>query len=186
MSRMKKYYKFRNRFSPRLKGGETYVEAHRGYTMRQVVFLNDTVVVSNRNHPDYGFVLPAGYVDYAAFQELYDKEIKAGKVEPIKTISEKEFDRIWRQQLQANMEHWEEVKHRFPVGSVVRGCIATFYPQGVLIEMKPGIVGVADSRICRSSVPESVHKGHTVEAVVSGYQEDYQWLLLDAPQVIVN
>ena len=119
------YYKFKNRFS-RLKGGETFVEANRGYTMRQIVILNGEMVASNRHHNEYGFTLPAGYVDYAAYQELNEREIKAGRVDPLTTISQGEFEKLWDSSLVDHQERWQAAKAAFPIGAAVAGPVATF------------------------------------------------------------
>ncbi len=176
------YYKFRNRFS-RLKGGETYVEANRGYTMRQIVFLNGETIASNRYHPEYGFTLPAGYVDYAAYQDLNEKEIKAGLIDPMKTITEAEFEALWHQNLDHHRGDWDAAKARFPVGAEVSGPVATFYPHGVLLTIGEGVLGLADSRVCRASSTETIFPGRKVSGVVAGYDEINQWILVDAPRV---
>lgn len=174
------YYKFQNRFS-RLKGGETYVEANRGYTMRQMVVLNGEIVASNRFHTEYGFTLPAGYVDYAAYHELHALEIKAGRVEPLFPISQAEFEELWDNYLTRFQSSWEAAKDLFPIGTPVAGPIATYYPQGVLLSLGDGVLGLADSRACRASAKETIFPGHKVSAVVSGYDELNQWILLDLP-----
>lgn len=177
-----KYYKFWDRFG-KLRGGDTYVELDKGYVMRQITIRDDEILASNRKHPAHGFFLPTGYIDYAAYNQLHEKEIKDGLIKPVTTIPKKNFDQVWQSHLNQFKADWESKKIAYPKGKRIIGRVQAFYPQGVVIEIEDDLWGVADYERCRASLGHTLMPKLPIEITVGGYDDSFQWLILHDPDL---
>ena len=176
-----KYYRFLDRFG-KLRGGDTFVELEKGFVMRQIsIGAKEEVLASNRKHPIHGYYLPTGYIDYAAYNQLHASDIESGRVKPVTTIAKKTFDKVWASHLNAYHDAWEMCRHQYPRGDRVVGRIETFYPQGVVIEVAPGVTGVADYNVCRDILGQTLVPRLGISVKVTGYDELMQWLTLSEP-----
>jgi hypothetical protein len=165
-----KYYKYADEYSL-LDGGTTYVETESGYVIRQITVNGDQVHASNVSYPPWGLMLTEGHVDW-------------DDIEEVTLIKKGDFDDVWNAHLEQHVAFWEYAKSAHPPGMRVEGFIEIFYPQGVIVNVGQGVLGVADYRECKASTkPENVGAFHKVTAVVSGYDDTNQWLILDLPQV---
>ncbi|MBN1316004.1 MAG: hypothetical protein JXA42_11065 [Anaerolineales bacterium] len=167
-----KYYKYLDEFGP-LEGGFTYIELEDGYTVRQISINGDRIQASNICYSRWGLMLGEG-------------EIKIDFDGPIQVseISAQEFDRIWNDHLKRHQNRWSSAKSKFKLGTRVQGYIEIFYPQGVIVNLGSGALGVADYEECvASTAPENMYADHKISAVVMGYDEQYQWVVLGSPQI---
>lgn len=171
---MMKYYKYadtEDNYSFVPPGAMIYIETKNGWTIRQLTCGDSTIMASNVKHPRWGLVLPDQEGDYDSFDEVIP-------------ISKEEFDQIWNAHLQAREPKWNAVKQVHPVGMDVNGFIEIFYPQGVIVRLGGDALGVADYQACKASTqPQFMYSLHKVTAVVKGYDEINQWVILDSPQV---
>jgi hypothetical protein len=152
-------------------GGTTYLETEEGWAIRQITVSDDQYYASNGNYSEFGLILSEGYVDYDSIDE-------------VAAISQQEFEYVWQAHLRQHNEEWELAKQRYSVGTPVRGTIRIFYPQGVIVELGENVLGVADYAACRSTArPEWMSSNHILTAVVAGYDETNQWIVLTNPQV---
>lgn len=86
---------------------------------------------------------------------------------------------------------WEDIEHRFPPGTHVRGKIVNLVPYGAFIEIEPGIEGLIHvsemSWIKNVQDPsEIVKKGDEVEAVVLSVQKEEGKISLGMKQIEHN
>jgi hypothetical protein len=66
----------------------------------------------------------------------------------------------------------------------VQGWIEIFFPQGVIVNLGAETFAVADYAATRASArSEWMYLGYTITAIVDGYDEVNQWLLLIHPKV---
>lgn len=177
-----KYYKFWDRFG-KLRGGETYVELDKGYVMRQISMLGEEMLASNRRHPAHGYYLPTGYIDYAAFNQLHTTEIEAGLIKPITTVGKKNFESVWSKHLKRFYDDWVMAQQSYAIGTRVTGKIEAFYPQGVILELAPGVCGIADYDRCRAVVGQTLVPNLPLSVVVNGYIDEMQWIKLIQPEM---
>jgi hypothetical protein len=136
-----------------------------------VTFNGNEYFASNRMNPPWGMCLAEGLFDYDALDD-------------VTPITGEEFDSIWHAHLAAHQSEWAAVKTRNPVGTKVSGFIAIFYPQGVIVELDDGALGVANYAACKASAKARLMSSkQKVTATVVRYDEDNQWLTLGSPQV---
>lgn len=103
--------------------------------------------------------------------------------EHVDRITQEEFDAVWNANLDKHRPHWENAKALYPVGTQVTGLLKRFFPQGAIVQLRDAL-GVADSRQCRESFGSDVMgTGYRTTAVVEGYDEVNQWIILRSPQV---
>lgn len=86
---------------------------------------------------------------------------------------------------------WEEIEHRYPIGTHVKGKIVNLVPYGAFIEIEPGIEGLIHvsemSWIKNVTDPnEVVKKGDEVEAVVLSIQKEEGKISLGIKQIEQN
>ncbi|GAA3413276.1 hypothetical protein ACFFNY_01575 [Paenibacillus hodogayensis] len=144
-----------------------------GTAFRQIATLEDgSCITSNRKHEPYHFMLSEHPLDPA---ETYYED-----------ISQAEFEALWYEQLQVSMEHWHRTQSLFPVGVRVEGFIEAFFPQGTLINLlEPLAVGITDTFALEAVTPsEWMCPRYRVIAMVSGYDEVNQWVLLANAEVL--
>src|SRR6185369_7337283 len=155
---MKRYYSFDDLHEAM--GGTTYLEAENNVTLRLVVINGDrTVSASNVVWPYGSPDIPEHEIDYDAIEE-------------VKPISQAEFDQVWNRHLASQSGYWQAVKEAFPLGAPLEGHILYFNPQGALVDLGTGALGLADYVECAASTkPEFMASGHKVTGVVSGYDE---------------
>ena len=166
-----KCYKYQDAYSP-IQNAITYIETLDGSVLRQITVNTNECIASNLYHPKWGLVLAEGYVDYDSIAE-------------VELITENDFEEIWSRALKENQRAWEETKSSYPVGSYLIGKIAIFYPQGIIIRIGDNALGVTNYKECKSAIgPEKMYPNHKIEAIVSGYNEKFNWLELSNPKGI--
>lgn len=165
-----KYYQFQDSDGP-LGDATTYIEVDDGWTIRQITVSPKETHASNIKYPKWGMIL-------ADQQVNYDSE------ESVTSIAKDEFDSVWNKHLANRANEWSKIKEVYKQGKPVKGYIIIFYPQGVIVELVDGVLGVADYQACKNaSSPENMYPNHEVTAIVNGYDELNQWIKLDSPQV---
>jgi hypothetical protein len=143
-----------------------YHETKDGWTIRQIIVDGKNWITSNVN-----LVLADQQIDYDSEPD-------------ITPISKQEFDEIWYSCLAPRQAIWGKVKQAYLVGTPVQGFIKIFYPQGVIVNLGGDALGVANYAACKASTkPEFMYSKHKVTAVVQGYDEVNQWIILASPQV---
>ena len=165
-----KYYRFDN--DELHANGTTYVEVDKdGCAFRQITVGGGQFIASNIRHPQWGFCLPEGCVDYDDWEEFVP-------------ITQQDFNVVWNQHLARSTHQWETTRARYPVGKPITGALAIFYPQGAIVDLGSDALAVADYAECRASAqPEWMYPKHRVRAVVAGYDEENQWVELREPRV---
>ncbi|MGP0576883.1 hypothetical protein ACTP13_07680 [Paenibacillus peoriae] len=143
-----------------------------GIAYRQIVIQDDgTYIASNRKHEQYHFLLAEKAID---------------DTEPYYTqITKKEFEEIWSNYLHTFNQEWHQIKNALPVGTKVKGYIEAFFPHGTIIHIfQHHAVGLSDTRTYEEKTPsEWMYPKHEVTAIVKGYDEVNQWVILDQTQV---
>ncbi|QTD41519.1 hypothetical protein [Sporosarcina sp. Te-1] len=139
-----------------------------GVAYRQMVYHDDGTCITSNHH----FMLAEHPLDA---QESYYQE-----------ISQAEFEELWYEQLQLDLEDWHQTKSLFPVGTRVEGYIEVFFPQGTLINLlEPLAFGITDTSALKSDTPADwLYPRYRVIAEVSGYDEVNQWVLLTRAEVM--
>jgi hypothetical protein len=158
--------------------GIRYIETDEGYTIREVTVCGNCFLGSNFYYPHDGLMLSEGKCEYETIAEVIE-------------ITKETFDTTWAAHLAQNMGRWSVIKHSYPVGFQVQGRIAVFYPQGVIVDLGDGgTLGIANYEACKSSTQSKfMYPNHRIHAIVQGYDDLNQWLILEFPQVheeIVN
>ena len=168
-----RYYQYPDEDAP-IGGGMTYIATAAGRAIRQITVNGDAVIASNRLFPPWGLCLGEGQVAYEAVAE------------EVTEISPAEFETVWQQHRGKHQAQWRASKRAYPPGTPVAGWIELFFPQGVIVNLGKGTLGVANYAQCLASVPPPKLLGtrQQVTAVVSGYDEVNQWVVLDQPQVL--
>ncbi len=122
-----------------------------------------------------GIDLGGKCIDYAPLVEEGD----------VTAISQQEFQAVWNQYLALRQKGWNAAKLNYPVGLPVQGAIKIFFPQGVIVDLGDDVLGVADHDACKQSRTSEFIMSTRLKltAVVSGYDEVNQWIVLTSPQV---
>jgi len=166
------YYKYEEDEDNLIGGGTRFVDSSEGRALREVTINGDCFLGSNICYPHRGMMIAEKAVDY-------------DQIEEVTPITREEFDAVWSAHLAQNAGRWAIIKQAYPVGTQVQGRIAVFYPQGVIVDLgDSGTLGIANYHECKaSSKLEFLSSKHRVSAIVRGYDELNQWLLLGSPQV---
>lgn len=168
---MMKYYKYENVYDHPLGKAMTYLETDRGVAIREITTNGKSWMGSNVKYPPWGVGLPEGQVDYDAIEDVIP-------------ITQEEFDGIWKEHLKSREAVWANTKRAYPLQTIVNGHILIFFPQGVIVDLGGEAIGVADYQACNASTkPEFMYPKHRVTALVTGYDEVNQWLVLGSPKV---
>jgi hypothetical protein len=166
-----KYYRYEELDDHPLGGGTTYIETEDGCAIRQITVHLSRYFASNINYPHWGLRLADQCIDYDAVDE-------------VTSIGRQEFEDVWQAHLEQHRDRWNAVKQAYSIGTPVVGSILIFYPQGVIVDLGNTVLGVANAAACRASAqPEWMYPRHKVTAVVAGYDETNQWVVLAAPRV---
>ncbi|MEM8862351.1 MAG: hypothetical protein AAGD96_28880 [Chloroflexota bacterium] len=176
-----KYFHFIDKFG-KLRNADTWVELDRGFVLRQISILNDEVLASNRPHPNYGYHLPTGYIDYAAYNQIHADDIARGLIKPVVKVTPEKFDAVWQKHLDKHQAIWLSTKNEFQLETVARGSVQAFYPQGVIIRLENNVTGIANYDRCREIFGHTLIPNMPVQVTVGGYNERMQWLILIEPQ----
>lgn len=104
---------------------------------------------------------------------------------------DKEKGRVALGMKQKESNPWEEIEHRYPTGTRVRGKIVNLVPYGAFIEIEPGIEGLIHvsemSWVKNVTDPsEIVQKGDEVEAIVLSVQKEEGKISLGIKQTEKN
>lgn len=171
------YYKYRDKESL-IGDGTRYIEADEGWSVREVTVSSGAYFGSNVKYPCWDLCMADCQTNY---NELLADEPSQFEIQE---ITEREFEQVWNEHLNQNEGRWRLAKHAFPIGKQVRGRIVVFYPQGVIVDLGDSVLGVANLADCNSSVAnEILSTGHHLSATVAGYDDKYQWLVLEKPEV---
>lgn len=139
-----------------------------GIAFRQMVIEEDgSWVASNRKHEQFHFMLAEHPID-----------VTDPYYEP---IPKSYFEERWTRSLEATLEKWNHVKLTLPIGTEVKGTMEAFFPQGTLVNLfQDQAVGLADTHALDQTTPrERMYPGYELKAVVKGYDELNQWVVLD-------
>lgn len=171
-----KYAKFEDDYT-HLRPAITYLETdENGGVWRQITFNGKEYLASNIKYPPWGMVL--------ADQPLSDEDLASLEPAEMVGVSREEFLTIWNAHLAERKSIWEASKVTYPIAKKVRGHLLIFYPQGVIVDLENDVLGLADYDACKAATtPENMYPRHIIMAVVSGYDEENQWVLLEAPEV---
>jgi small subunit ribosomal protein S1 len=92
---------------------------------------------------------------------------------------------------QTTKNPWDDIEHKFPVGTKVRGKVVNLVPYGAFVEIEPGVEGLVHitemswtKRITKPS--ELLKVGQELDAVVLGIQKDEQKISLGLRQLEPN
>lgn len=104
---------------------------------------------------------------------------------------DKEKGRVALGMKQKESNPWEEIEHRYPIGTIVRGKIVNLVPYGAFIEIESGIEGlihVSEMSWVRNITDpqEMVNKGDEVEAIVLAIQKEEGKISLGMKQLEKN
>jgi hypothetical protein len=164
-----KYYKYEDEGGI-VGDGTRYIESDDGVALREVTVIGDKMIGSNVKYPLWGLMLAEG-------ETAYDE------ISCVERIDPSEFESVWSLHLKSNAGRWAMTKAAYPVAKKVAGFLKVFFPQGAIVDLGDGVLGVANYTACKSSTTSEYICGHLITAVVSGYDEQYQWLILHSPQV---
>jgi hypothetical protein len=166
-----KYYKYADDYGF-VDDGITHLEVDNGWAIRQITVNDDVVYASNVSYPPWGL-------------RLADQSVDFDEIDEVIPISKQEFDEIWNKHLRQRQDFWEQAKTAYQIGRTVQGYIEIFFPQGVIVNLGKSVLGVANPQECRASIPPQLPLSsfHKITAVVTGYEEVNQWLVLGSPQV---
>jgi hypothetical protein len=156
-----------------IKNGVRYIEIdENGTSFREVTFNGEIFVVSNILYPSQGMIIS---------DQPY-KEVE--EIEDLEKVSKDEFEEIWNKSLLLNKVKWTFSKLNYPINSEVSASLMCFYPQGVILHLGFGVLGIADYQECKNStISENMYPNHKVTARVSGYDEQNQWIIVSEPKV---
>lgn len=174
------YYQFFDKFG-RLKGADTWAELDRGFVLRQISIKGDEVLASNRPHPEHGYFLPTGYIDYAAYNQIHSADIDKGIIKPVNKISPEKFDSVWQNHLSNHEQEWLKIKKNFSLNTVIQGEVKAFYPQGVIVKVNENVTGVANYERCRDLFGHTLVPNMPLQVTVGGFDERMQWLIFIEP-----
>ena len=165
-----KYYKYADEYSE-IAPGMVYLETNDGCAIRQITFNGKEYLSSNRKYPNGSMGLAEGQTDFDIIEEIIP-------------ISKQEFDEIWNTHLAIHQNEWNATKEAYSIGKEVKGVIEIFFPQGVIVDLGGDALGVADYAESRASTTwENMYPWHHITAIVEGYDEVNQWVILGSPQV---
>ena len=114
----------------------------------------------------------------------YEKNIDEGD-DTIIPIEAKEFEKVWQKHLEEHEVHWQAAKARLPICSNVIGCIAIFFPQGIIVRLGQHALSVTDYRQAKTTADSKfiMRTGRIISGVVMGYDEINQWIKLGSPNI---
>lgn len=97
----------------------------------------------------------------------------------ISYISKDTFEKVWGLYTSPYRETWNKEKKFYPIGARVKGTVRYFYPYGIIFDIG-NLQGCADYRVTQNnSTADALNINHIITGVVSGYDEDNMWLLID-------
>lgn len=170
-----KYYKYPN---PEITDEEVatdYIEVDGNLALRQLSVFKQYDISSN---VDLSLTdQPFEYEEIIAYSDTDD-------FVPV-PIEADEFNAVWERHLQRTEDKWNTAKKSFPVNTPVLGCIAIFFPQGVIVELGERIFGVTDYMQARASTSPNFIMGtrRQISGIVTGYDEANQWIQIGSPQI---
>lgn len=94
-------------------------------------------------------------------------------------ISSELFNEVWEKNASEIRAVWNIEKEKYPIGSLVKGTIRYFYPQGIIFDLD-NLQGCANFDCCKKmSKPSSLYPSRLISGRVCGYDEYNMWILLD-------
>ncbi|MCR8984265.1 hypothetical protein NW801_04110 [Brevibacillus laterosporus] len=153
--------------------GNWYFETdQKGIAYRQIIIQEDgSWITSHRKHEQFHYMLAEHPLD---LDDTYYEKIPKAK-----------FEELWSRFLQSTMDDWNQIKRSLPIGTKVEGEIEAFFPQGTLVNLvEEQATGLADTTSLRKATPpEWMYPGHKMVAIVNGYDEMNQWVVLDQARI---
>lgn len=172
-----KYYKYPNPYITDDEIATDYIEVDdEHYSVRQLsIFKSGATESSNVD-----LMLGDQPFDYEKDKDDYDY--------PITPITADEFNAVWQKHLQQHAARWIETKKLFPINKPVTGCMKTFFPQGIIVQLDQNALGVTDYWQARATATSqfSMVIGYQITGAVTGYDETNQWIKLGSPQIDVD
>lgn len=103
----------------------------------------------------------------------------------------KESERVSLGLKQKEVNPWDKIEEKYPIGSKIAGKVVNLMPYGAFIELEPGVEGLVHvselSWTKRINKPSEVLKaGEDIEAVVLGINQDDQKISLGVRQLDTN
>ncbi|SMF84181.1 hypothetical protein SAMN05661091_2540 [Paenibacillus uliginis N3/975] len=96
-------------------------------------------------------------------------------------MTPKEFETLWQRAIEPYRAEWIRTKPQYSLGDRVRGTLAMFYPQGVIIRLNNQAYAVTDDRELREQTPwHYLYPGYCIEGIVAGFDETNFWLVLES------
>lgn len=105
--------------------------------------------------------------DYLAEGEINETELEGCLI----NLTRQEFDNVWQSVTKKYEKRWNEIKKRYPIGTIVQGINSYIYPQGTIITGKDFMA------IYRGNEPFCLHK--LVYHKVKSYDEINMWLVVE-------
>ncbi len=171
----RRYYRFRDQGNP-TGPALTYVEAIDGWHLREISVSRDDTLASNVRHPVWGLVLCDDHCDYSDAGD-------GGELELVE-ITAQQFEQVWGDYLESRAGSWVELQRRYPEGRPVAGEMVAYYPQGIVVDLGDGDLGLVDHPMFRQRAgADGFARFRQLRGTVEGYDQPFQWLLLRDIQV---
>lgn len=92
-------------------------------------------------------------------------------------ISEEDFEKVWIHALQQYKEAWTQTKKDFPIGKEIEVTVKRFYPHGIICQDNDDHVFMTTDEAYTPVDEVMVYLEDTLEGVVSGYDDEYMWVI---------
>lgn len=142
-------------------GATSYSEFDQeGRPLRQVTLQDNFCLSSNVRDPLWGL-------------QLGDQRVEDFTDPEALEIDRDEFEQAWDVALKRHESVWLRSQQSFPVGELVQGTLACFYPQGALVALDQETLGLVPSAELIGLYP-----GAPIKATVAGFDQRQHWVLL--------
>lgn len=166
----------------------------------ETIKINDVCIGVVKNITDFGVFLDLDGIDgLLHITDMTWKRIKhpsemvslGQELEVIILSIDKDKGRVALGLKQKEHNPWDDIEHRFPIGTRINGEIVKLLPYGAFIEIEPGIEGlihVSEMSWTKNVTDpaEVVNKGDRVEAIVLAIQKDEGKISLGIKQTECN
>ncbi|MCA9794651.1 MAG: hypothetical protein KC910_22745 [Candidatus Eremiobacteraeota bacterium] len=161
-----RYYRYCGSYGT-LGAGDVYMEVEDGFVRRQVEIAGSQIVSSNLE-----LIFPEGAIDY-------------DELEQVLGCTQDDFEMAWAKNLERSRDRWTAIKKRFPAGTRVHGVIR-MYGHGVIVSFGCQTYGRLDYDECMAAAGPGITDPiwHPCSVVVSGYDEENQWLVFGSPKFL--
>ena len=94
-------------------------------------------------------------------------------------ISESEFNKIWKNSLEAFLAEWNEIKDRYKIGKKIEAKIICIYPQGIICDIGEKYHGITNYNECKIKYgTKYLYPKNKMEMEIIGYDENNMWVEL--------